>query len=88
MTGESIHRTYVEEMTYSASSLADLGSLLTADILDHIVAEEAHGEIIVTADHTCEDRNTSHAEEYILDNLCSVHFYRYATKLLTIIQII
>ena len=71
----------VEEMTYSASSLADLGSRLVADIFDHVVAEEAHGEIIVTADHTSEDRDACHAEENMLNNLCSVHFYRCATKL-------
>ena len=68
-------------MTYSASSLADLSSLLGADILDHVVAEEAHGEIIVTANHTSEDRDASHAEEKMLNNSCSVHFYRCATKL-------
>ena len=67
-------------MTYSASSLADLGSLLGADILDHVVAEEAHGEIIVTADHTSEDRNTSHAEENILNNLGSVHCHFFLFK--------
>ena len=61
-------------MTYSASSLADLGSLLGADILDHVVAEEAHGEIIVTADHAREDWNAGHREEQVLNNLLSVHF--------------
>ena len=68
-------------MTYSFSSLADLSSLLVADILDHVVTEEAHGEIIVTANHTSEDRDAGHAEEEILNNLLPVHFYRCATKL-------
>ena len=41
--------------TYCASSFGNLSSLLLPDVLDHVIAEESHGEVVVTADDACED---------------------------------
>ena len=43
------------EWTYCASRFGDITSLLLADVLDHVITEQAHSKVVVTADDACED---------------------------------
>lgn len=62
-------------LTYSAGDLGDFGAdlVLAVHIFDHVVGEETHSEVVVTADNAGEDRDARHQEEEILDDFLSVH---------------
>ena len=62
--------------TYRSCNLADLRSLLLVEVLDHVVAEEAHREVVVAPDDASEDRDACHCEEDVFDDLSSVHFLK------------
>ena len=72
-------------VTYSAGNFADLISLalLVSNVLNHVVGEKAHCEVVVTADDASEHRHAGHSEENILHDLGSVHF----VLLLCLVQI-
>ena len=63
-------------MTYSAGNFADLVSLalLVTNVLNHVVREKAHCEVVVTADDASKNRHAGDSEENILHDLGSVHF--------------
>ena len=48
--------------------------MLRVDVLNHVVAQQSHGEVVVAADDACEDREASHGEEDVFNDLGSVHF--------------
>lgn len=60
-------------ITYNFGELGDFFALLGADVLDHVVGEQAHGEVVVRPDAASEDRNARHREEDVLHDLGSVH---------------
>ena len=45
------------------------------NVFDHVVAEKAHGEVVVTADDAGEDRDAGHCEEDVLHDLGTVHCF-------------
>ena len=47
--------------------------MLRVDVLNHVVAQQSHGEVVVAADDACEDREASHGEEDVFNDLGSVH---------------
>ena len=77
----------IEFRTYNFGDLGDFFALLCANVLDHVVREQAHGEVVVRPDAASEHRDASHCEENVLHNLGTVHS-RHAFMFLSQFQII
>lgn len=63
-------------LTYCVGGSSHIFASL-ANTLNHVVAEEAHGEVVVRSSQASEDWNTSDSEENVFKNFSSFHICNY-----------
>lgn len=61
-------------MTYGSSDFSKFVSSFFAGIFDHVIAEESHGEVVITADDAGEHTDAGDAKKEILHDFRAFHF--------------